>query len=169
MQANHSPNTVVNPDREQQEFATALGKFTKTQLLRLAEGIGEQVPISASRTEIVVVLLRAAGYKLKKPPQAPTRAQELTYEQLEYLLYTYLCDELLLLKAVANGMNDLILLRDLNTEKSADGQAINVPPSVLRQRLEHALEELRYYHGHSNIRAIANIYRIVNPNAKLDL
>lgn len=159
-------------DREQQIDAATLSRFTKTQLLRLAEGIGvgQDITISASRTEIVVVILRAAGHKLRKPPPpTPAQARTITTEQLEYLLYTYLCDELMLLQASANAIKQLIVIRDNNTKKNTDGTPISVPYQVLRERLEHTLEELRFYTGHSNIRAIANLYRIVNPNAKLDL
>jgi hypothetical protein len=158
-------------ERDQQLDAHALAKYTKTQLLTIAEAIGEPVAISSSRTEIVVVILRAAGYKLKKPPPpTPAKAAQITTEQLDHLLYTYLQDELMLLGAVTNAIKDLILIHDLNTPRdSSTGLPTNVPLKVLRERLEHTLEELRYYQGHSNIRPIANIYRIVNPNAKLDL
>lgn len=160
---------AAESDRDQQLDAAALSRFTKTQLLAICEVVGEPVAISASRTEIVVTILRAAGYKARKsPPQAPPPRQ-ITLEQLDHLLYTYLQDEHMLLKAVANALNDLILMRDLNTPKDDSGFPLSVPHSVLKDRLEKTLEELRYYTGHSSIRHIANLYRLVNPGAKLDL
>lgn len=158
-------------DREQQLSLVGLSRYTKTQLLTICEAIGAPVLISASRTELIVVLMREAGFKLKKasPLPAQTKQREFTPEELEWMLYTWLQDEEMLLKAIANGLRDIIVLRDLNTTTDETNRAKNMPLAVLRERLAETLEQLRWYQRSSNLKSIVGLHHIVNPNAKLDL
>lgn len=163
---------VDKEDREQQLSLVGLSRYTKTELLTICEAIGAPVLISASRTEIIVVLMREAGFKLKKAAPLPqqTKQREFTPEELEWMLYTWLQDEEMLLRAIANGIKDIIVLRDLNTEVDpATGKAKTMPLTVLRERLAETLEQLRWYQASSNLKSIVGLHHIVNPNAKLDL
>lgn len=161
---------VDQDEREQQISLVGLSRYTKTQLLTICEAIGAPVVVSASRTEIIVTLMREAGFKLKKAAPLPvqTKQREFTPEELEWMLYTWLRDEEMLLRSIANGIKDLIVLRDLNTEVDATQRAKSMPLAVLRQRLADTLDQLRYYQQSSNLKSMVGMHHIVNPNAKLD-